>query len=396
MTPSARIAAASALLDEIIGGEPAERALTRWARGARYAGSRDRAAVRDVVFDCLRRRRSYIWLSGQATETGRALATGRSVAAGEDLALAFDGSGHGAPSLSDAERGGLRDTLAEAPRAVALDFPDFLEAELERSLGGDLKANMSALRDRATVDLRANLLKTDAQRAQADLTAQDIPTERVDPMLTALRVVANERRVAGSSAYRSGLVELQDAASQDVSLRAGAEPGMTVLDYCAGGGGKTLAMAAAMRGQGRLVAHDVRPQRMKDIPSRAARAGAQIELRQTADLDALTAACDLVLVDAPCSGTGAWRRNPDAKWRLTEARLRVLSELQGEILDTALRYVRPGGRLVYATCSILRCENADVAQGFLSRQDRVSMTGDCQLQVAEAGDGFYFAEFSVS
>ncbi|MHA3915006.1 RsmB/NOP family class I SAM-dependent RNA methyltransferase [Halovulum sp. GXIMD14793] len=395
MTPSARLAAAIGLLDSIVAGDPAERALTRWARGARYAGSKDRAAVRDIVFDVLRRRRSYLWLSGQTDESGRALVIGHCLATGHDLAEAFDGSGHGPAVLSSAEQTTLRPELSQASRAVALDYPDFLDVELHRSLGDNLQSSMAALRNRATVDLRANLLKSDPQAAQAALAREDILTECVAPLQTALRVTTNERRVAGSSAYRDGLVDLQDAASQDVALLAGAAPDMTVLDYCAGGGGKTLAMAATMQGRGRLVAHDVRPQRMKDIPSRTKRASARIELMQTDALAALKQSCDLVLVDAPCSGTGAWRRNPDAKWRLTEARLRTLCQLQGEILDQARQYVRPGGRLVYATCSILRCENADVAEAFAHRHPTLTMRRQKELQIADAGDGFYFVEFSV-
>ncbi len=396
MTPSARIATAISLLDTIVGGEAAERALTRWARASRYAGSRDRAAVRDIVFDCLRRRRSFLWLSGQAEESGRALVLGYAVAEGLTLTDAFDGIAHGALPVSTEEHDLLRSDISQAPQAVCYDYPDFLQSELERSLGAGLVASMTALQSRASVDLRVNLLRADPETAQKALLAEEVMTDRVDPLETALRVTKNPRRVAPSQAYRDGLVELQDAASQEVARLAGAEPGMTVLDYCAGGGGKTLAMAATMQGQGRLLAHDVRPARMKDLPARAGRAGATISIRHSEDLGDLTSGCDLVLVDAPCSGTGAWRRNPDAKWRLTDARLRALSQLQGEILDTALPFVRPGGRLVYATCSILQCENADVTRAFLERHPEHRLAQEHRLPVAAAGDGFYLAEIIVS
>lgn len=396
MTPAARLQTAITLLDDILAGEPAERCLTRWARSSRYAGSRDRAAVRDMVFDCLRQRRSFHWRSGQAVETGRSILCGYLLATGEDPVALFDGSDYGAAQLSGEEIAAFRKDMRDATLADALDFPDFLLPELERSLGDRLVANLANLQTRAPVDLRVNSLKSTPVRAAKMLADEDIGTTDVPTVDTALRVTENARRVNNSRAYRDGLVELQDASSQAVALAAGAKPGMRVVDYCAGGGGKTLALAATMQNAGKLIAHDARPARMKDIPHRAKRAGVQVEVRNTEDMAALHGTCDLVLVDAPCSGTGSWRRNPDAKWRITEPRLRALSVLQGEILDIAMKLVRPGGRLVYATCSILRCENADVVAAFLSRHKGAELAREIVFDVDQAGDGFYFSDIIIS
>ncbi|MEO1460350.1 MAG: RsmB/NOP family class I SAM-dependent RNA methyltransferase, partial [Pseudomonadota bacterium] len=183
---------------------------------------------------------------------------------------------------------------------------------------------------------------------------------------TCLRVLDGARRVSRSAAYADGLVELQDAASQAAAAHANAAPGMIVLDYCAGGGGKALALAAHMAGRGRLMAHDIDPARMADLPARARRAGAAISPVGTAGLPELADRCDLVFADAPCSGSGAWRRNPDARWRLTPHRLAELHDAQNTVLAGAAACVRPGGTLVYATCSVLHSENIERVRAFLS------------------------------
>jgi 16S rRNA (cytosine967-C5)-methyltransferase len=225
---------------------------------------------------------------------------------------------------------------------------------------------MAAMQDRAPVDLRVNTLKTNPDAATVVLARDGVQVMPLPLVPNALRVLENPRAVAASRAYTQGMVELQDASSQLVAEAAGARPGMTVLDYCAGGGGKTLALAAAMQGRGRLLAWDVNPRRMADLPERARRAGAAVRILGGAELDDLGPVCDLVLVDAPCSGTGAWRRKPEGKWRVTPAELAGYPALQDSILDAAALRVKPGGRLVYATCSLEPEENDDVVRAFLA------------------------------
>jgi 16S rRNA (cytosine967-C5)-methyltransferase len=220
-----------------------------------------------------------------------------------------------------------------------------------------------------------------------------VQVERHPLARSALRVLENPRLVAASRAYTQGMVELQDASSQVVAETAGALPGMTVLDYCAGGGGKTLALAAMMQGRGRLLAWDVNPRRMADLPDRARRAGAEVRILTEAEIAALKPVADLVLADAPCSGTGAWRRKPEGKWRLTPASLDAFPPLQDEVLDAAAAKVRPGGLLVYATCSLLARENEARARAFALRHPRWTPEGERRLSPLDGGDGFFIARF---
>ncbi|MXU66272.1 RsmB/NOP family class I SAM-dependent RNA methyltransferase [Oceanomicrobium pacificus] len=389
MTPAARLSAAIALMDDILAGAPAEKVLVRWARQSRFAGSRDRAAIRDIVFDILRRRRSLAWIGG--AETGRAMVIAHQRGEGEDLDTLFTGDGYAPDALTDAERAIDPDRLAEAPLDVRLDVPAFLLPELRRSLGDDLEPVLTIMQSRAPVDLRVNPLRGTVSGAKVMLAQEGIGAEEIAAVPGALRVLENPRRVAGSRAYRSGLVELQDASSQQVTRFARPEAGMTVLDYCAGGGGKTLALAALMGGQGRIIAHDGNPRRMKDLPERASRAGAKVELRDTASLEATPPRCDLVLVDAPCSGSGAWRRNPDGKWTLTAKDMEKLLVLQARILDAACAYVKPGGSLTFATCSLMACENRDQVDAFRARHPDFTIEDDLVLTPKDGGDGFYAA-----
>lgn len=391
MTPGARLSAAIELLDAVLAGEPAERALTRWARASRYAGSKDRAAVRDLVYDALRCRRSLGWLGGGATmtESGRALI----LAQAADHAALFTGEGFDPSPPTDAERAALARGLDDAPEPVRLDIPDFLAGELAASLGEAFHPVIRAMQQRAPVDLRVNTLKTNADAATVVLARDGVLVARHGLARNALRVVDNPRSVATSRAYTQGMVELQDASSQVVAETAGALPGMTVLDYCAGGGGKTLALAAELQGQGRLLAWDVNPRRMVDLPARAARAGASVRILTDAQLKALGPVCDLVLADAPCSGTGAWRRKPEGKWRLTPEELAGFPPLQDRILDAAAGKVRPGGLLVYSTCSLLARENEERAAAFTDRHADWVMLDQRRLSPVDGGDGFFIARF---
>ncbi len=390
MTPGARLSAAMELLDPILAGEPAERVLTRWARGSRFAGSKDRAAVRDLVFDGLRRRRSLGWLGGG--DTGRAIGIALAYEEGT-LDTLCTGDGYDPAPPSPGERARLVGDLARAPEAVRLDYPDFLDAPLRAALGDSFADIMEAMRHRAPVDLRVNTLKTNADAATVVLARDGIRVASQPLAGHALRVLENPRAVAASRAYSQGMVELQDVSSQYVAETAGVEPGMTVLDFCAGGGGKTLALAAAMKGRGRLMAWDVNPRRMADLPDRARRAGAPIVILGPREQAALGPVCDLVLADAPCSGTGAWRRKPEGKWRLTPEELASYPPLQDGILDEAAARVRPGGLLVYATCSLLRAENEDRAAAFAGRHPAWTPLGDRRLSPVDGGDGFYMARF---
>ena len=374
MTPGARLSAAIAVLDRVLSGEPAEKALTNWGRASRFAGSGDRAAMRDLVFEALRRRSSSAALGGGLT--GRGLVLGLMRAAGQGALFSGEGHAPGVPGPEDAGR--------EPSEEERLDLPIWLVPELRQSLGADLEPVAEALRSRAPVFLRVNFGKTDVARAVAALAAEGIGARPVPLATTALDVVENARKVQTSDAYLSGLVELQDASSQAVVEALPLANGMKVLDHCAGGGGKTLALAA--RAKLRLFAHDASPRRMADLPERAKRAGVSVTL--TAQPEA-TAPYDLVLIDAPCSGSGSWRRDPEGKWKITPQTLDAVVETQTAILDRAAGMVRPGGWLAYATCSLIGRENGQQVQRFLDRHQGWSLSRELHLTPMQSGDGFY-------
>jgi 16S rRNA (cytosine967-C5)-methyltransferase len=275
---------------------------------------------------------------------------------------------------------------------VRLDYPDFLDAPLRAALGADFQAILTEMQQRAPVDLRVNALKTTVNAAMVVLARDGVQAVPL-PLAGALRVRDNPRLVSASRAYSQGMVELQDLSSQRAAAMAGAAPGMTVLDYCAGGGGKTLALAAAMQGRGRLMAWDASRRRMADLPDRARRAGAVVEILADAQRTALGPVCDVVLVDAPCSGSGAWRRKPEGKWRLTAEELAGYPPLQDRILASAAGHVRPGGRLAYATCSLFVAENEDRQADFVRRNPDWTPEAASRLSPLDGGDGFFVATF---
>jgi 16S rRNA (cytosine967-C5)-methyltransferase len=376
MTPAARLNAAITILDRIQSGIPAEQALTGWARGNRFAGSSDRAAIRDHVFDCLRCLRSFAHIGGAAT--GRGLVLGLLRTQGVDPETLFTGDGHAPDPLSDAER---THTPAPMPDAVALDCPDWLYPALQSGLGPDCAPILRLLQQRAPVFLRVNMAKVTPAQAIAALAADRITAEPHTLADTALVVTQNARQIRNSRAYADGLVELQDAASQAVIAALPDLRGLRVLDYCAGGGGKALALAA--RGA-QVTAHDANPARMQDIAPRAARAGVKIAITKP------EGAYDLVLTDVPCSGSGSWRRAPAGKWALTPENLSALLATQAQILDRAAGFVRPGGWLAYATCSLLDAENTDQTRAFVARNPKFSTATTLRLTPLDGGDGFFF------
>ena len=378
MTPAARVQAAAEILDRIAAGTPAEQALLGWSRGARFAGSKDRAAVRDHVFDVLRRWRSTAALGGG--ETGRARMLGLLRQQEIDPDTLFTGARHAPEELDADER-----SAGEAPDgAVALGLPDWLSPLFESSLGSEAAVAAEALRHRAPVFLRVNILRTSRDAAQAALGEEDIVTRPYPLADTALEVLEGARRVARSRAFSEGLVELQDAASQAVVEALPLGPGMRVLDYCAGGGGKALAMAARLAGP--VDAHDANTARMSDLPARAARAGAKIRRE-----DKPRGPYDLVLCDVPCTGSGSWRRAPEGKWRLTPEGLDRLRATQAEILREVAPLVSPGGTLAYATCSVLAPENGEQVDAFLSEHVGWSETLRRQFLPRDGGDGFFLS-----
>lgn len=388
MTPAARLQAAIEVLDQVIAGEAAEKALTGWARRSRFAGSKDRAAVRDHVFTALRCFRSHAFLGGSLT--GRGLILGGLREAGVDPSDMFTGEGYAPAPLSAEEQA---EPVGFSSPAEEFDIPDWLWSSFSSSLGDKAEAAAQALRRRAPVHLRVNLRKASVAEARAALEGEGISTEPHAASPTALEVTEGAPKLRNAAAYNSGLVELQDAASQAVVDMLPLRDGMKVLDFCAGGGGKSLAMAA--RAKIRLTAHDIDPRRMKDVPDRASRAGVQISCQPTEAVRS-AAPFDLVLCDAPCSGSGSWRRAPEGKWRLTPERLDEIRAIQAEILDEAAELTAPDGVLAYATCSMLEAENGNQIRAFLSRSPEWQLIGEKAWGVQDGTDGFFAAMLTRS
>ena len=382
MTPGARVAAAIEILDAISGGAAAEQALLRWARASRFAGSKDRAAIRDFVFDALRHWRSDAARGGGPS--GRARMLGRLRASGTDPETLFTGAGHAPAPLAIEEL-----EAGPAPSgAEALDVPDWLWPRLLDEYGSKAEEIAQLWQNRAPVTLRVHPGRISRGDAAEALIQSGIEAQANSRSPTALTLGEGARRLKEHPLYLDGLVELQDAASQAVidALPQAAR----VLDYCAGGGGKALALAA--RGSD-VTAHDIDPARMSDLPMRAARAQTPVTVARREDMGDVRP-FDLVLCDAPCSGSGAWRRSPAGKWSLTPARLAELSALQVQVLESAMAHVTPGGTLAYATCSVLADENEKVIDTFLTRQSGWDVHFQKKLQIDREGDGFYTAHLT--
>ena len=378
MTPSGRLSAAIEVLTEVLERhKPVRLALKAWGDGARYAGSKDRAFVSGLVLDALRKRRSLGWRMGD--ESPRAAVLG--VLAFEwawspdDVGAAAAGEPHGPGPLSEAEAAALASprSLDDAPAAIGGDYPDWLDASLARVFGDARTEEGAALARRAPVDLRANRLKGEPLRVLKALEPFGAgPSEVLTDALRIAAPKAAERAapVEAEPEFAKGWFEVQDLGSQIAAAAAGEVKGRQVLDLCAGGGGKTLALAAAMGSSGQIYAYDRDSKRLSEVVTRGQRAGVRnLQVRspkKPGALDDLEGRMDLVFVDAPCTGSGVWRRHPDAKWRLTPDQLdRRLAE-QKEVLAEARRLTRPGGRIVYVTCSLLAEENEDQVEAFLA------------------------------
>jgi 16S rRNA (cytosine967-C5)-methyltransferase len=383
MTPAARVQAAIELLAQIEAlDRPADGVVRGYLRSRRYIGSKDRRAISDLVYGVLRARARLDWWIGRVSPLApapRARTLAYLVLDGETpargLAALFDGARYHPPAL-DPEEQKLGDALQgcaldhpDQPEWVGGELPEWLMPALRETLGEGLEAELAALRLEAPLDLRVNTLKTDRDSALAALAAEGVeaaPT-RLSPLGLRLE---GRHTLPGLAAFRDGLIEIQDEGSQLVALLTDAQPGMSVAELCAGAGGKTLALAAAMENGGRLAAVDPDARRLNRARPRLDRAGVAIaELHvlkgpEDAWLAEQAAAFERVLIDAPCSGSGAWRRNPDARWRLTREALAAFARAQSEILALAAPLVAPGGRLVYATCSLLPEENQRQAAHF--------------------------------
>ena len=408
MTPGARLSAAIEVLADIEDRRrPAGDALKDWGLAHRFAGSGDRAAIGGLVFDALRRRSSAAHLMGASTPRAillGALRLERGLSL-DAIARLADGVRHAPAPPDDAEAKALAAAPPDdAPAYVRGDYPEWLDPHFAAVFGDERAEEGAALSCRAPVDLRVNTLKGDRDTAAAALAHLHAAPTPWSPagLRIALSAEAKSPPLHAEPAYIDGLIEIQDEGSQLATLLSGARKGETVVDLCAGGGGKTLALAALMENSGRICATDTDIRRLAPIHARIERAGVRnVEVRTPRGdaelLDDLAGAADLVLIDAPCTGVGAWRRNPDAKWRVRPGALEQRVKAQDAVLERAAGLVKPGGRIAYITCSLLDEENGARVRAFVARhRDFAVVPADDVVGGLGAGSGQFRAAVRVS
>lgn len=417
-----RLAAAIEVLEDISRRHrPVADALKDWGLSHRFAGGGDRAAIGNIVYDALRHKRSAGWLLGG--DTPRAIGFGALLLewnqTAQSLNDALEGDKFAPPLLTAAELQAIAERrLDDAPPAVRADVPDWCEPLFERAFGPAWVEEGAALATRPPLDIRVNTLQADRVKVLAELAETGAKAAHLAPYGIRIPPIDGDGRhpnVQAEPAFQKGWFEVQDEGSQIVAALAGAKAGMQVLDFCAGAGGKTLALSAAMGNTGQVFAHDAEKARLAPIFDRMRRSenrNVQI-VTKPSELAPLTNHMDIVLVDAPCTGSGTWRRRPDAKWRLTQRQLDARKGEQSAILDAAKAFVKPGGLLVYITCSVFDEENGEQIAAFRDRNGgfapidhralwdghfpgheaaaRIGSAGDISLSPSLSGtDGFYF------
>jgi 16S rRNA (cytosine967-C5)-methyltransferase len=374
MTPSARLQAAIEIFEQLQGTkQPADRLLRDWARAHRFAGSKDRAAIAERVFTLLRHCFSFAWRMQSESARGVAIASLLAEGKADEIDALFNGSQYAPPPLTVDEKSRIASPPSDfAPLSAQGEFPEFLQPELQRAFGDNLLAETKALTARAPIDLRVNQLKASRNEVITQLRADGYDAEptKFSPHGVRIPAVAGLSSLGRHPLFEAGAFEFQDEAAQIASLLSRARAGERVLDLAAGAGGKSLALAAEMENRGEIVACDIDGKRLFALDPRATRAGVSIIRTHVLRGPAPEGPFDLIFVDAPCSGTGVWRRQPELRMRLTEDRLTELVTVQNRLLDQAAARVRPGGRLVYATCSVLPCENEDRLAAFHARHPR--------------------------
>ena len=407
MTPAARLSAAIEVLASIDTQRvPAPNAIKEWGTAHRFAGSGDRAAISGLVFDVLRQRASSAYLMDADTPRARVLGMLK-LERGLDadaIAAVCDGSRFAPDPLNEVERSALTSrTLDDAPAHIAGDFPEWLDPHLANVFGDDRVAETTAMASRAPLDLRVNTLKGSREKVLAALAHLGARLSPWSPWGLRIDLGADARNpgIHSEEHFIKGAVEVQDEGSQLAALMTAAKPGEQVIDLCAGAGGKTLALAGMMQGKGRLIATDHDKRQLAPIYDRLSRAGvhnADVRAPKGADdpLADINASADLVVIDAPCTGTGTWRRNPDAKWRMRPGALEIRIKDQIAVLDRAAPLVKRGGRIAYITCSVLADENNAQIRAFTARHPQFGVVPPAEVMAVLGEQAAAFAAATLS
>ncbi len=403
MQDISRAAAAINILDDYLKGYPLEKILKQWFKINRFAGSNDRRNIRDLVFDILRKRLIlyYPFQINKYVETGRVLVLSylflykKASFSLEDI----KGNKYFSPSINNDEfiiLNNIKRLVKKAPRYISLNCPEFLEEKLSQSLGNNFNVIMELFLKRAPVYLRINQNKINIKEAKIKLENQGILSEICSSSKYALKVLSGEKFIKKSSPYQLGEVELQDLSSQLTTELVQISSGKKILDFCAGSGGKALAIASRLRNKVDIFAYDINNLKYKNLNYRAKKAGANITILDSKQLIKYRNFFDIVFVDAPCSGTGTWRRDPKIKWELNDQKLSVLTKNQYSIVKQACSYLKNGGFLIYVVCSLLEDEGELIIRKYLLHHKNYSKIKSGIFHPINASDGFYFSVLKIS
>ena len=403
MQDISRAAAAINILDDYLKGYPLEKILKQWFKINRFAGSNDRRNIRDLVFDILRKRLIlyYPFQINKYIETGRVLVLSYLFLYKKDSFSLEDikGNKYFSPPINNDEfiiLNNIKRLVKKAPRYISLNCPEFLEEKLSQSLGNNFNVIMELFLKRAPVYLRINQNKINIKEAKIKLENQGILSEICPSSKYALKVLSGEKFIKNSSPYQLGEVELQDLSSQLTTELVQISSGKKILDFCAGSGGKALAIASRLRNKVDIFAYDINNLKYKNLNYRAKKAGANITILDSKQLIKYRNFFDIVFVDAPCSGTGTWRRDPKIKWELNDQKLSVLIKNQYSIVKQACSYLKNGGFLIYVVCSLLEDEGELIIRKYLLHHKNYSKIKSGIFHPINASDGFYFSVLKIS
>ena len=396
MTRGARVSAVIDILDSYLSGEPEHKLLSNWFRMNRYAGSKDRLAIRELFFQCLRHQLSCYWPFKEAgiSINGRSIVLGMLKISNQCFDQIFDDKQYSPVKLSNLEKKVLqnfKDSLSIAPNFVKLNFPQFLEGPLKDAFDDMFEENIAALNSQADLFVRVNRIKSNVEDVKRSLEEEGIEVNYISYFQNILKVTENKRKFSKSKAFLSGDVEIQDISSQSVVDFINPKKNSKILDFCAGAGGKTLAMASLTLGMSKYFVHDINPSKLINLQKRCKRAGFKVQIFNPKQINKEYNKFDFVVADVPCSGTGVWKRHPGNKWAITKDKLNSLLIVQKEILVKAGNCVQKDGTLAYITCSVLKSENQQQIAWFLSQSSSFSFVADKVLWPIEGGDGFYVA-----
>ena len=403
MQEISRAAAAINILDDYLKGYPLEKALKQWFKKNRFAGSNDRRNIRDLVFDILRKRLIlyYPFQINEYVENGRILVLSylflykKGSFSLEDIKK----NKYLSPPINSNELiilNNINRLVKKAPKNISLNYPEFLEEKLSQSLGNNFNAIMELFLKRAPVYLRINQNKINLKEAKIKLENQGIFSEICPSSNYALKVISGEKLIKNSSSYQLGEVELQDLSSQLTTELVQISSGKKILDFCAGSGGKALAIASRLRNKVDIFAYDLNNLKYKNLIYRTNKAGANITIIDSKQLIKYKNFFDIVFVDAPCSGTGTWRRDPKIKWELNDQKLTLLTKNQYSIIKQASSYLKNGGFLIYVVCSLLEDEGDLIIRKYLLHHKNYSKVKSGIFHPINASDGFYFSVLKIT